>query len=131
MQPPARRAAIPLTAASGEEPFVDTGPIKGPPDFVVLDIGGNVGALIVYTDQECLGREIDLTPKGMSRSHHTHTMVRRRKTLDHEVIVGVYPELVAGSYTLWGLDGRPLGDVVIEGGQVTEYQAGNCGASTK
>jgi hypothetical protein len=82
---------------------------------------------MVHAHEGCLGREIDLTPAGAPRSHHTHTMIRRRRAPDHEFIVGVYPDLVAGSYTLWGLDGEPIADVTITGGRITEVQAGNCG----
>ena len=45
----------------------------------MLDIGGDVGALILYAEESCLGMEIDLTPVGAPRSHHMHTMIRRRR----------------------------------------------------
>jgi hypothetical protein len=105
---------------------VDDGPTKGPPEALVLDIGDEVGALILYADESCLGMEIDLTPVGAPRSHHMHTMIRRRRAVDREFIVGVYPELVEGNYTVWGIDGHPLGDVMIRGGQVSEFRSGDC-----
>jgi hypothetical protein len=111
----------------GEAPFVDTGPLDGPPEALVLDIGGDIGALLLYADEVCLGREIDLTPAGRPRSHHLHTMVRRRRAVDEDVIVGVYCEVVAGRYTVWGLDGEPLGEVEVNGGAVTEFDGGRCG----
>lgn len=110
----------------GEAPFVDTGPSDGPPEALVLDIGDGVGALILFADESCLGREIDLTPSGQPRSHHTHTMVRRRRIADRELIAGVYPEVAAGAYTVWGVDDRPLAEVSIVGGQVTELHGGSC-----
>ncbi len=109
-----------------EAPYVDEGPTEGPPEALVLDIGDDVGALILHADASCLGQEIDLTPVGAPRSHHMHTMIRRRRAVDREFIVGVYPELVEGKYTVWGIDGHPLGDVIIEGGHVSEFSAGNC-----
>jgi hypothetical protein len=105
---------------------VDDGPTEGPPEALVLDIGDNVGALILHADESCLGLEIDLTLVGAPRSHHMHTMIRRRRAVDREFIVGVYPELVEGDYTVWGIDGHPLGDVVIKGGHVSEFRSGNC-----
>ena len=38
-------------------------------------------------------------------------MIRRRRGVGREFIAGVYPELLEGTYTVWGLDGHPLGEV--------------------
>jgi hypothetical protein len=113
-------------AQTAEKPYVDEGPMTGPAEALVLDIGGDIGALVLYAEASCLGREIDLTPSGSSRSHHMHTMIRRRRAVDREFIAGVYPELTAGSYTVWGLDDHPLGEILITGGAVSEFQAGDC-----
>jgi hypothetical protein len=112
-------------SASREAPYFDEGPTDIP-ESLVLDIGDDVGALVLYADESCLGQEIDITHAGVPQSHHTHTMVRRRRAVDREFIAGVYPELHAGIYTVWSLDGAPLGDVVIAGGNVTEFDAGDC-----
>ena len=64
----------------------------------------------------------------MPRSHHTHNLIRRRRAGSREIIAGVYPELSAGTYTVWGLDGEPLGNTTIHGGHVSEFHAGNCHA---
>jgi hypothetical protein len=120
----ARRA--PLAEAVTEAPYLDPGPGDGPPESLVLDIGGDVGALIVYATEECLGCEIDITPAGAPRSHHLHTMIRRRRAPAREFVAGVYPEVTAGHYTLWGLDGAALTTVNIVGGRVAEYDAGDC-----
>jgi hypothetical protein len=113
--------------AGGEQPFEDPGPRSGPPDALVLDIGGDIGALIIYADESCLGSEIDLTPVGAPRSHHVHTMVRRRRAIDKDVIAGLYPELREGTYTIWGLGhGGPIGEVTITGGRVSEFHGGHC-----
>ncbi len=119
----------PSVVGVGEEPFVDPGPRGGVPEALVLDIGEDVGALILYADESCLGKEIDLTPAGRPRSHHLHTMVRRRRSLDRSFVAGVYAEVRAGHYTLWGLDGAPLAEVTIVGGQVTEIAGGSCTAA--
>jgi len=109
-----------------EVPFDDTAPRDDRPEFLVLDIGDDIGALVLYADEDCLGAEIDLTPVGAERSHHTHTMIRRRRAVSQEFIAGVYPELRSGAYTVWALDGSPLVDVTIAGGRVTELHVGNC-----
>lgn len=116
-------------ASPEERPFVDDGVADGPPESLVLDIGGDVGALVLYAHEECLGQEIDLSPVGTSRSHHTHTMIRRRRAVNRQFIAGVYPELHQGTYTIWSLDGEAMADVTITGGTVTEYDAGNCRTS--
>jgi hypothetical protein len=109
-----------------EAPYVDEGPTDGPPEALLLDIGGTVGALVLYADEACLGLEIDVTLVGAPRSHHMHTMIRRRRAVDREFIAGVYPELEEGAYTVWGIDDAPLGEVTIVGGRVSEFQAGDC-----
>jgi hypothetical protein len=116
-----------IAPGADEKPFVDSGPTTGPPDALVLDIGGDIGALILYADEACLGQEIDLTPAGAPRAHHLHTMIRRRRAVGREIIAGVYAQVHAGSYTVWGLDGHALGIVTITGGQVAEFHGGSCG----
>jgi len=113
-------------SAAEEAPFVDDG-VGGPPDALVLDIGDGVGALVLYAEESCLGREIAITRAGSPHSHDTHTMIRRRRALDRAVVAGVYPELEAGAYDVWGVHGEIVGQVVIVGGKVTEYDAGRCG----
>jgi hypothetical protein len=49
---------------------------------------------------------------------------------DRDFVAGVYPELLAGTYTVWSLDKVAMGTVVIEGGRVTEFDAGDCRAPT-
>ncbi len=116
-----------ITVGTGvEAPFVDSGPGLGAPEALVLDIGGDVGALIVYADESCLGKELDLTRAGAPRSHHLHTMIRRRRGVGREFIAGVYPEITEGRYTLWGLDDSMLAEIAITGGEVASFTAGSC-----
>jgi len=115
-----------MTRPQPERPVVDTGPRTGPGDALVLDIGGDIGALILYADEDLVGEEIDLTPVGEHCHHGIHTAVRRRRAAGRDLICGVYPELQAGRYTVWGLDHTPLAVVEIHGGQVTELEGGAC-----
>ena len=102
-----------------EAPYVDPGPRSGPPDALVLDIGGDAGALVVQAPPEWIGAELDVTAVGEPRSHHRHLMVRRLRTWQGEVIAGVLPSLPAGRYTIWGPCGPPLMCVDVAIGQVT------------
>jgi hypothetical protein len=82
---------------------------------VVLDIGGEVGALLLRTPPALHGREIDLDPDDTTLPH-THSAVRERQ-LPHGVsYAAVYPNLKAGLYTVEGSGQR----IVIVGGRVTE-----------
>jgi hypothetical protein len=82
---------------------------------VVLDIGGNIGALVVEATGDRLGSELDLTPVGATTAI-MHTEVRERHVAGGTRYAAVYAAVPAGSYTVEGL---PV-VVVVEGGKVTE-----------
>lgn len=85
---------------------------------VVLDIGGDIGALIVYTTEELRGCEIEVSLKG-NDVRRIHTGVLERRIGERPVIAAVFPALRAGEYDLWQHDpGRDR--VIIAGGAVTE-----------
>jgi hypothetical protein len=86
---------------------------------VLLDIGGDVGALVVHTADVLDGVEIELSHRGERRAF-VHTEVRERRLPEGSVYAGVFPAVVVGEYTLLGLDGRPDQAVTISSGQVTE-----------
>lgn len=97
-------------------------------DALVLEIGGDVGALVVYTDATCAGAELDLAPAGSPRSHDLHNVVRPRTTAGGgTVFAAVFPQVQEGRYTLWGVDGTgPVAEVAVLGGAVSEAHAGCC-----
>jgi len=109
-------------AHPAEAPYVDPGPGRGP-EALVLDIGGGTGALLVHAPDAWIGVELDVTRVGEARSHHRHLMIRRLRAGGSDVIAGVLPSIDAGSYTLWGPDGAPLADVLVESGRITEFTA--------
>jgi hypothetical protein len=82
---------------------------------VVLDIGGDVGALMLRTPSTLNGREIDLDPDDET-APHTHSAVRERRLLGGVAYAAMYPNLRAGQYTVEGSGQR----VTIVGGHVTE-----------
>jgi hypothetical protein len=86
---------------------------------VVLDIGGDVGALVVHATGDLSGVEIELARRG-ERQAFVHTEVRERRLPEGTVYAGVFPAVVIGDYTLLGLDGRPDLEVTISSGRVTE-----------
>jgi hypothetical protein len=84
---------------------------------VVLDIGDDVGALVLHTSSEWLGREIDLHPDDRTLPH-THSAVRERRSPEGMSYAAVYAQLHAGRYTIE--DSRQR--LTIIGGRVTELQ---------
>jgi hypothetical protein len=88
----------------------------GPP---VLDIGGDIGALVVLMDPARAGTELFL------RSDHeppidVHTGVWTRPHRDAAVTAALFPELLAGRYAVLDHDGHAVRSVVIVGGELTE-----------
>ena len=69
--------------------------------MVVLDIGGDVGALVVTMPASMLGEEIEvLTGREEPGHHRPHVAVVPRPGPDGTVPSLVFPELVEGSYAL-------------------------------
>jgi hypothetical protein len=95
-------------------------------DALLLDIGGCVGAVVVYTEAAYAGAELELAPAGSPRSHYLHNVVRRRTDATGKThFAAVFPEVREGRYTLWcpGSTG-PLGEVAVAGGHVSKVHAG-------
>lgn len=86
---------------------------------VVLDLGEGMGALIVRTDPELLGAEIEISPTG-DDSRREHKQVLRRVLGREVATVLVYDNLPEGEYTLWLDECAPVRGVRVEGGQVAE-----------
>lgn len=86
---------------------------------VVLDIGADVGALVLYVPATEHGREIEISRVGSS-GRRTHAAVRERRLDRGAVHCVVYAGLDAGEYTIWADDTRPGGAATVIGGRVTE-----------
>jgi hypothetical protein len=79
---------------------------------VILDVGADIGALVLYTPAAMDGQEIEISTGGRPR---THNVVRRRDTGDY---AAVYPGLPSGDYTIWHGD-APATTAIVAGGTVT------------
>lgn len=93
---------------------------------VVLDLGGDTGALIIYTGRDLHGREIEISrtadpAAGADDAPRTHSAVRERRVRDGTFHSAVYPDLPAGLYTVWWDDRTPAGAVTVSGGSVAEF----------
>ncbi len=86
------------------------------PETVVLDIGQDIGALIIYTELELHGREIEVSPRGSAPRVHVEVLERRIN--GRAVFAAVFPGLRAGDYDIWENSANPGGAVTIVGGEV-------------
>jgi hypothetical protein len=82
----------------------------------VLDIGEDIGALVIYTVQEMLGEEIEVSPKG-NQALRIHTAVLERKANGRTFFAALFLELPEGDYITLT---TPSSEITIIGGQVAE-----------
>ena len=93
------------------------------PEFVALDLGGEIGALILHTDAGLHGVEIEISQSGADE-RRAHKQVLERRAGGEPAFTAVYDGLAAGTYTLW-LDGvARVRDVQITGGEIAELDWG-------
>ncbi|WP_020145325.1 hypothetical protein [Terracoccus sp. 273MFTsu3.1] len=102
-----------------ENPYAGQGP-------VLLDIGDDVGALVVAMPAATDGVEVEIRPAGSTERggaashHHPHVAVVGRPNGGSIAYTLIYPSVTAGDYELAPL---PVGEVVmsvtVRGGQVT------------
>jgi hypothetical protein len=92
------------------------------PATVMADIGGDIGAAVIYTPQTLAGLEIEIRPVG-SEWDGTHTAVRERQ-LDGSVIwAAFFATLHAGRYELrLREDASRSMPLEVIGGVVTEVE---------
>ena len=96
-----------MSTAHVENPFAGQG-------SVMLDIGGDVGALVVTMPQGMAGVEVEIRPLGAhhhgnphdrdhhhGHAHHPHVAVVDRPVENGRVPSLVFPELVEGRYELY------------------------------
>ena len=86
------------------------------PESVVLDIGQDIGALIIYTAPEQHGREIEVSPRGSATRVHVEVLERRIN--GQAVFAAVFPGLREGDYEIWENPANPSGTVAVVGGEV-------------
>jgi hypothetical protein len=85
----------------------------------VLDIGDNVGALVLYTSAALVGAEIEISPHD-APNQRRHVAVHTREYPGGTAHAAVYYSLQAGSYDLWAADSSVALTVSIEGNTITE-----------
>ncbi|MEY9964356.1 hypothetical protein ABIA33_002398 [Streptacidiphilus sp. MAP12-16] len=88
---------------------------------VVLEIGGELGALIIHTGPEQDGLEIEVSPVGDTR-HRTHAAVRPRHLAGRTLHCAVISPLAAGEYTVWRDAQTAAATVGVPPGGVGEHR---------
>jgi hypothetical protein len=98
-----------------------TEPAAGPtgPGTVVLELGADTGALILYTPADMDGAEIEISRADEPGARRTHSQVRQRQLPAVTKYAAVYPGLRAGQYTIWLDQHTAAAAATITGGQVT------------
>ncbi|MGH3493172.1 MAG: hypothetical protein ACRDRL_23380 [Sciscionella sp.] len=98
---------------------------------VMLDIGGDIGALVLYTDAADDDAEIEISPGIDPQAPRTHNQVHPRRSRAGTLYCAVYPSLTAGRYTLWRDAVTAEVTLTIRGGEITEHTLsaplGRCG----
>ena len=85
----------------------------------MLDIGDEVGALVLYTDPALAGAEIEISPAGKPLQRQ-HVAVHGRHVGTRTLHAAVYYGLAAGTYDLWAGDDSVALTVHVMGGAITE-----------
>ncbi|HEX7733790.1 MAG TPA: hypothetical protein VF458_02970 [Ktedonobacteraceae bacterium] len=88
-------------------------------EYAVVDIGKEIGALIIYCQPQMRGRQIEVSLRGREWQR-THTDVLERQANQRPVFAALFLALVEGDYVIWGNSPDPIGEVTICGGQVAE-----------
>ena len=88
-------------------------------DWPVLDVGGEVGALIVHLAAMPTTGELEAQPAD-DRGGRFHTGVHLRTVAGRPVPVALFPVVTEGPYQILDGDGRTLATVEVAGGEVTQ-----------
>jgi hypothetical protein len=89
------------------------------PEHVVLEIGEELGALVVYTDPDLHGAEVEISRRGED-ARREHKDVLERAHDGRPAFAAVFDRLEEGVYNLWVDDIPRARNVEIRGGAVAE-----------
>jgi hypothetical protein len=89
------------------------------PEHVVLEIGEELGALVLYTEPGMHGCEIEISLAGDDEGR-SHKEVLNRPVGGRPTYAAVFDGLREGSYTLWSGDVAAARGVAVAGASITE-----------
>jgi hypothetical protein len=90
-------------------------------DDLILDIGQDIGALIIRASIDRDQAEVEISPVG-GEQPRTHNIVRRREAPSGAVYAAVFPSVPVGDYVVWRDAATPAGTVTVLGGRVTSFR---------
>jgi hypothetical protein len=105
----------PHTHEAGEENYA----ARRHSEAVVLDIGEDLGALIVHTDAGMLGVEVEISATGQ-HDRRSHKDVLEREIDGCPAYTAVFDKVHEGSYTLWVDDVARARNVAVTGASIVE-----------
>ena len=112
-----------MTHADHHLPAGETGHATEPAhDNLVLDIGGDTGALVIHAAADRDQAEIEISPAGSDA--RSHNVVRARAAAAGTRYAAVFPALPAGDYVVWRDAAAAAGTITIRGGHVTSFRLG-------
>jgi hypothetical protein len=91
-------------------------------DSLVLDIGADIGALIIHTGPDLGEAEIEISPGHDPLAPRSHNVSHARQGRHGTAYTAVFPSVPAGDYTIWHPDGDAKAHVTVHGGQITEHR---------
>ena len=91
------------------------------PEFVVLEIGPGLGALIVHTDAAMHGVEIEISP-AEDDTRRSHKQVLERSLGGRSAHTALFDQLAPGRYTLWTDGVARVRDVEVGSEQIAQLQ---------
>ena len=89
------------------------------PEFVVLEIGEDLGALILHAAAHMHGVEVEISPAD-DDSARSHKEVLERNVGGRPAFTAVFDRLPGGTYTLWTAGVARTRDVAVAGGEISE-----------
>jgi hypothetical protein len=89
----------------------------------VLDIGGDVGAIVVRLSHQTLSGELEACPTD-APEHRFHTGVHFRGDTTRTTYIAVFPQVTEGHYDILHHDGTTRATVEVIGGGVAELDLG-------
>jgi hypothetical protein len=101
-----------------ERAHVEAAPPTEPSRAVVINVGEHLGALVLASDVQRSGIEVEIHPVSAPDAR-THVWVLPREGRDGVVYAAIFPSLESGDYAILNVDGS-IGDVVsVPANQVT------------
>jgi hypothetical protein len=89
-----------------------------PSRAVVINVGEHTGALVLASNEERSGVEVEIHPVSQPEAR-THVWVLPREVRDGVVYAAIFPSLESGDYAILNLDGSIAEVVSVPPNQVT------------